>query len=144
MFVVLGFPVSQAWALSWQLPWLCTDAVPPACGLDSIWAPQQAPVRDLAEMTATLTLPVSWDHKGQEPPQITACCHLPNPNPVYPELAEAPVRCTSQVGPGWAAPAFLMPHSARRPAALQTRQRGGLEVGEPGLGDLGGCKLRWG
>lgn len=92
---------------------------PVAC--DSIWAPRQARVRGWA-VAAALTLPVSWEHKGQEPPQIAACCHLPNPNPVYPELAEAPVRCTSQVGPGWAAPSFLMPHSAPRAAGLQTRR----------------------
>lgn len=44
-------------------------------------------------MVAALTLLMSQGQKGrEEPPQIAACCHLPNPNPVYPELAAAPAR----------------------------------------------------
>lgn len=88
-------------------------------------------------MAAALTLPVSWEQKGQEPPQIAACCHLPTPNPVYPELAEAPVRCTSQAGLGWAAPSFLMPHGALRVAVLQTGVGGegkGMDPEGRGLG----------
>lgn len=94
-------------------------------------------------MDAALTLPVSWEQKGQEPPQIAACCHLPTPNPVYPELAEAR-EVYFPGGAGLGSPSFLMPHGAPRVAVLQ--MGGGGDPGGRGArsGLSRGCKLRWG
>lgn len=94
--------------------------MPPICRLSASslwpvtpsWLTGRPESRDWAEMAAALSLPVSREQKGQEPPQIAACCHPPNPNPVYPELAEAPwvgLPRRGQVG------SPVLPHAAQCP-----------------------------
>lgn len=73
-------------------------------------------------MAAALTRLVSREQKGQEPPQIAACCHPPNPNPVYPELAEALWDVLPRRG---RAGSPVLPHATRCPEGDSTANKGG-------------------
>lgn len=108
-------------ALSWQrgasLKTPCRQ--PPAC--HAILAHWQAdPVT--GQCGCCPHRPVSREHKGQEPPQIVACRHPPNPDPVYPELAAVPLGCTSQVGPSRHP---VLPHATGCPEGDSAANKGG-------------------
>ena len=125
---MLGTCASQAQVFSWQLPWPSADSGPPG------WL--------LAALSPVTGRDGSCPHPadvtgagGQEPPQIAACRHPPNPNPVYPELAEAPVGQTPQAGPA----GRLRPSACHMP---QTWGVGGVGRGARS-GSSQGCEMMW-